>query len=105
MAFGLQTAEGIRRARPESDPAPLLKRWREGGIAAVTVTSREVFANLAAMLGEAGAPQLRMTPLFAPHERIAAAARAWGVVDACATPAGDAGLVSGLVDWFNRRHD
>lgn len=97
-------AECYRRLRPAVDAAPLLGLWRDGGVAAVTVTSREVFANLVAMLGEAGAALLRTTPLFAPHERIAAAAREWGVTEAVATPPGDAGLVSGLADWFNRRH-
>lgn len=97
-------AECYRRVRPEADPAPLLALWRDGGVAAVTVTSREVFANLTAMLGEAGAGLLRATPLFAPHQRIADAARAWGVAEVIVTPPGDAGLVSGLVDWFNEPH-
>ncbi|MFA5081297.1 MAG: uroporphyrinogen-III synthase [Hydrogenophilaceae bacterium] len=97
-------AECYRRLRPAADPAPLLVLWRDGGIAAVTVTSREVFANLVDLLGEAGAALLRATPLFAPHPRIAAAAREWGVAEVVATPPGDAGLVSGLTDWFNRQH-
>jgi uroporphyrinogen-III synthase len=98
-------AECYRRVRPEVDPAPLVEAWRRGGVAAVTVTSREVFANLVDLLGEAGADLLRATPLFAPHERIAGVARAWGVVEVVATPPGDAGLVAALADWFNRRHD
>ncbi|TCJ11951.1 uroporphyrinogen-III synthase [Parasulfuritortus cantonensis] len=98
-------AECYRRVRPDGDPAALLADWAAGGIAAVTVTSREVFANLAAMLGEAGAGRLRATPLFAPHARIAEAARQWGVAEVVATPPGDAGLVSALIDWFNRHHD
>ncbi|NTV96949.1 MAG: uroporphyrinogen-III synthase, partial [Thiobacillus sp.] len=98
-------AECYRRVRPEADAAPLLALWREGGIAAVTVTSREVFANLADLLGAAGADLLRATPLFAPHPRIAEAARQWGVAEVVATAPGDAGLVSGLIDWFNDRHD
>ncbi|MDD4881027.1 MAG: uroporphyrinogen-III synthase, partial [Gallionellaceae bacterium] len=97
-------AECYRRLRPEAEPAPLLALWRDGGIAAVTVTSREVFTNLVDLLGAAGAALLRATPLFAPHERIAAAAREWGVAEVVTTPPGDAGLVSGLTDWFNRRH-
>jgi uroporphyrinogen-III synthase len=98
-------AECYRRLRPQADPAPLLELWRSGGIAAVTVTSREVFANLVDMLGEAGVPLLQGTPLFAPHARIAEAARTWGVARAVVTPPGDAGLVSALLDWFNPRHD
>jgi uroporphyrinogen-III synthase len=98
-------AECYRRVRPDADAAPLLQRWRSGDIAAVTVTSREVFANLVNLLGEAGAPLLKQTPLFAPHPRIAEAASAWGVVDTIAAPPGDAGLVSAMLDWFNRPHD
>lgn len=98
-------AECYRRARPDADAGPLLALWRDGGIAAVTVTSREVFANLVELLGAEGAALLRATPLFAPHSRIAGAAREWGVAEAVATRPGDAGLVSGLADWFNRHHD
>jgi len=97
-------AECYRRVRSRADSAPLLTRWQGGGVAAVTVTSREVFAHLAALLGDAGAALLRQTPLFAPHARIAEAAREWGVAEVVITESGDAGLVSGLVDWFNRRH-
>lgn len=92
--------ECYRRVRPQADAAPLLARWQTGGIDAVTVTSAETLHNLAAMLGEAGAPLLAGTPLFAPHEKIAEAARRFGVAQVIATPGGDAGLVDGLVNWF-----
>lgn len=98
-------AECYRRACPQVDAAPLRAEWRSGGVAAVTVTSREVFAHLARLLGPEGADLLRATPLFAPHPRIVEAARAWGVVDAIATAPGDAGLVAALRDWFNPGHD
>lgn len=89
-------AECYRRLPPAEDPAPLLARWREGGIQAVTVTSAELLANLFQVLGEAGAGLLRRTPLFVPHERIAQAARARGVADVTVTAPGDAGLLAGL---------
>jgi uroporphyrinogen-III synthase len=92
--------ECYRRVRPQADAAPLLARWRAGGIAAVTVTSAETLHNLAALLGEAGMPLLAATPLFAPHEKIAEAARRFGIARAIATPGGDDGLVDGLVNWF-----
>jgi uroporphyrinogen-III synthase len=92
--------ECYRRVRPQADAAPLLARWQAGGIDAVTVASAETLANLADMLGEAGAPLLAATPLFAPHEKIAEAARRFGVAQVIATPGGDAGLVEGLVNWF-----
>lgn len=92
--------ECYRRACPHVDAAPLLARWQAGGIDAVTVASAETLHNLAALLGETGAPLLSATPLFAPHEKIAAAARRFGIARAVATPGGDAGLLDGLVNWF-----
>jgi uroporphyrinogen-III synthase len=101
-ARGAQVAlmECYRRVRPQADAAPLLARWQAGGIAAVTVTSAETLHNLAALLGEAGMPLLAATPLFAPHEKIAEAARRFGIARVIATPGGDDGLVDGLVNWF-----
>lgn len=95
--------ECYRRLRPQADAAPLLARWQAGGIDAVTVASAETLHNLAALLGEAGRPLLAGTPLFAPHEKIAGAARRLGIAQVIATPGGDDGLVDGLVNWF-RNH-
>ncbi|MDP1644114.1 MAG: uroporphyrinogen-III synthase [Thiobacillus sp.] len=92
--------ECYRRVRPQVDAAPLLARWRTGGIDAVTVTSAETLHNLATMLGEAGMLLLSRTPLFAPHAKIAEAARRFGIAHVIATPGGDAGLVDGLINWF-----
>lgn len=92
--------ECYRRLRPQADATPLLARWQAGGIDAVTVASAETLHNLAALLGEAGRPLLAATPLFAPHEKIAEAARRFGIAHAIATPGGDDGLVDGLVNWF-----
>jgi uroporphyrinogen-III synthase len=92
--------ECYRRVCPQADAAPLLARWRAGGIHAVTITSAETLHNLAALLGEAGASLLAATPLFAPHEKIAEAARRFGIAHVIATPGGDAGLVDGLINWF-----
>jgi uroporphyrinogen-III synthase len=102
VARGAQVAflECYRRGRPQADAAPLLARWQTGGIDAVTVTSAETLHNLATLLGEAGAPLLLRTPLFAPHEKIAEAARRFGIARVIATPGGDAGLVDGLINWF-----
>jgi uroporphyrinogen-III synthase len=95
--------ECYRRVRPKADAGPLLARWQAGGIDAVTVTSAETLHNLAALLGEAGAPWLTATPLFAPHEKIAEAARRFGIAQVIATPGGDAGLVEGLINWFRNK--
>lgn len=94
--------ECYRRVRPQADAAPLLARWQGGGIDAVTVTSAETLHNLAALLGEPGLSLLLNTPLFAPHEKIAEAARRFGIAHVIATPGGDAGLIKGLIDWFRK---
>ena len=94
--------ECYRRVLPHADAAPLLARWQAGGVDAVTVTSAETLANLAALLGKAGGPLLERTPLFAPHEKIAEAARRFGIAHVIATPGGDAGLVDGLSNWFRK---
>jgi len=96
----VQFLECYRRGVPQADVAPLLSRLQTGGIDAVTITSAEALHNLAGLLGEAGAPLLANTPLFAPHEKIAEAARHFGIAQVIATPGGDAGLVKGLINWF-----
>jgi uroporphyrinogen-III synthase len=48
---------------------------------------------------------LQQTPLFAPHERIAAAARTLGVQTVVLTGPGDEGLVAGLAAFFARVRD
>lgn len=96
----VEYAECYRRVRPAHDAAPLLQRWSDGQIDAVTITSAESLHNLVCMLGEAGAALLRATPVFVPHEKIAQSARAAGIAQVCTTAAGDTGLLDGLMTWF-----
>jgi len=96
----VEYAECYRRRRPQADLAPLLALAARRQLDAFTVTSSEGLANLHDMLGEAGRRWLRQTPLFAPHERIAAAARAMGVQTVVLTGPGDEGLVAGLAAFF-----
>ncbi|MBU2641001.1 MAG: uroporphyrinogen-III synthase [Gammaproteobacteria bacterium] len=97
--------ECYRRVRPDADATALLANWQAGDIDAVTVTSAETLHNLATLLGDAGRPLLVHTPLFVPHEKIAAAARQFGIAQVIATAGGDAGLVDGLINWFRKPHD
>jgi uroporphyrinogen-III synthase len=96
----VEYAECYRRGRPQADPAPLLERCARQELDAFTVTSSEGLANLRDMLGEPGRSCLERTPLFAPHERIVAAARALGVRTVVLTGGGDEGLVAGLAAFF-----
>lgn len=93
-------AECYRRVLPEHDAQPLVQRWRAGQIHAVTIHSTETLHNFAHLLGETGLPYLRATPLFAPHEKIAQAARASGIQQVTITAGGNAGLLAGLITWF-----
>jgi len=98
--------ECYRRGIPDSDPAPILALGDAGKISAITVTSAESLLNLCTLVGENGRgghpAWLKRAPLFAPHPRIAAAAREAGWAKAFATEPGDTGLVNNLTEWRNR---
>lgn len=96
----VEHAECYRRCRPQADAAPLLELWVQRGIDALTVSSSEGLANLSQMLDAAGRRCLVETPLFAPHERIAAAARKLGVRTVVLTGSGDEGLIEGMSAFF-----
>lgn len=93
-------AECYRRACPLANPEPLVQHWSTGGIHAVTITSAETLNNLCTLLGETGQRYLKATPVFAPHEKIAEAARQHGMRQTITTASGDAGLLAGLISWF-----
>jgi uroporphyrinogen-III synthase len=96
----VEYAECYRRVRPRADAAPLLKLWEKKQLDALTVTSSEGLANLHDMVGEPGRQWMKQTPLFAPHQRIADAARAMGVEPVMLTRGGDEGMVAGLAAFF-----
>ncbi len=96
----VEYAECYRRGRPDADPAPLLALCARGELDAFAVTSSEALANLRDMLGEAGRQCFMHTPLFAPHARIAAAARTLGAHTVVLTAPGDVGLVAGMAGFF-----
>ena len=96
----VEYAECYRRCRPQADAAPLIALEERKELDAITVTSSEGLANLRDMLGEAGRHLLDATPLFVPHQRIAAAARALGAQNVVLTEAGDEGLVAALSAFF-----
>ncbi|WP_332673834.1 uroporphyrinogen-III synthase [Aromatoleum sp.] len=89
-----------RRFRPADDPAPLLDLARRGGLDAITLTSSEGVGSLVAMVGAGGMDALRSVPIFAPHPRIAAHARAAGFLRVVETPPGDEGLMQALESHF-----
>lgn len=98
-------AECYRRVRPQTDPAPLQKALNEQRLHAVTVFSRETLDYLLELLNAAEDARngVLALPLFVPHERIAAHARALGFTRVIVTAAGESGVLAGLVEYF--RHD
>lgn len=96
-------AQCYRRVLPVVDPAPLLARWQAGGIDAVACASAESYRNLGVLLGPAGGPLLRATPLFVPHPRVAATARGLGAGEVIVTGPGDAALVAAIRAHQERR--
>ena len=94
--------ECYRRARPNADVEPMLKRWGRGEIDAVTVSSSEGLRNLYDMLGKLGQAWLKRTPLLAPHARIVENARALGCERVIETGPADEGLCEGLVAFLGQ---
>jgi len=90
-----------RRGKPTLDPAPLLKRWGDGRLDALTVTSSEGLRNLYEMVGKLGQGWMKRTPTFVPHARIAEQAQALGLHEIITTGPADAGLLAGLLEYFS----
>ena len=96
----LEYAECYHRGKPNVDTDSLLTAWSDQNLNAVTITSSEGLHNLFDMIGSLGQQLLKMTPLFTAHERIAQKARDLGLTKVVLTPAGDEGMLQGLIDYF-----
>lgn len=94
-----------RRGRPEADPAPLAALLARGELDAITVTSSEGLRNLVEMMGGPVAAQLKATPLFVAHRRIADEAGRLDFREAIVTGPGDEGLLEGLVAYFCKERE
>jgi uroporphyrinogen-III synthase len=94
-------AEAYRRARPRLDPAPLLAAWPRREIQVAVVTSQEGLRNLWAMVGPAGQPWLRATPLVVASARVLKMAEELGFAlrPRIAAEASDGGLFDALLAW------
>lgn len=93
----VEYADCYRRALAKSDPAPLLAQWRRGAVHALTVSSSEGLDNFVTL---AGGGSLAATPVFVPHERVAARAREQGAREAIVAGASDAAVLERLVAYF-----
>ncbi len=91
-------AEVYRRHRPARSATNLIAGWSRL-VDVVTVTSREIFDNLLAMLGEEGLPLLQDTPLVVVSKRLAEHAAQHGCRDIHpAAGANDAALLDALCE-------
>jgi uroporphyrinogen-III synthase len=97
----VQYAECYRRVRPRTDIMPLLRRWQDGLIDLVTITSVEALDNLVAMMGERGRSFLLNTPVVVVSDRIAEACRRYGFAYEpwIAKEASDEGLAEAVKAW------
>ena len=96
----VEYAECYRRVAPDPDISVLSAGWERSEIDAFVVTSSEGLRNLNRVLDAAGRRRLALTPIFAPHPRIAATAREIGLENTVVTDTGDEGIVAGLVKHF-----
>jgi uroporphyrinogen-III synthase len=94
----VEHAVTYRRVRPDADPEPLLRAWRHGSIHAVNVMSGESLGNFYAMLPDEGQAWLRATPVFVPHQRIAARAHELAITQVYLTGPSDDALIDKLID-------
>ena len=107
LARGAQVeyVECYRRAKPDVDVNILFSEWQRGTLDAISVTSVEGLRNLADMLGERGKPNLSVTPLFVPHQRIAHEANALGITQVIVTGTGDEAMLAAMAKLFGGNCD
>lgn len=63
-------AEVYRRVQPAADAGAIVRRWQQGEIDFVVVTSNQALANLNQMVGEEGREWLHNTPLVVISDRM-----------------------------------
>lgn len=96
-------AEVYQRRCPDTDPAPLIRRWRDD-VDLVTVTSNILLDNLFRMLGEAGQPLLQQTPMIVVSDRMRRHARELGCREVyLARSADEQDLLEAICLWAGNR--
>ncbi len=93
----VEYAECYRRAKPDADFGTLLQQ--QGKPSAIVLTSREILANFRELVGNAW-PQIKVLPVFVPHERIAAACTEAGMDSVQISHGGDAGMTQAMIKFF-----
>ena len=96
----VEYAECYRRGPATADAAPLVERWRSGGVQVICAASGEAIMNLRDVLSTQGMEFARATPVFVPHPRVAASAREAGFGHTIMVAGGDEATVEGLAAFF-----
>ena len=87
------------RRAPNTPPTGLLKLLRTGKVNALSAMSSDAISNLIPLIpADERAKLLFALPVYASHERIAATAREAGFRNVIETEAGDAGLITALLE-------
>ena len=90
------------RRAPNTPPTGLLELLRAGKVNALSAMSSDAITNLVQLIPAAERAALIFSmPVYASHERIAATARGAGFRNVMETAAGDAGLITTLLERAN----
>ncbi len=90
------------RRAPNTPPTGLLELLRSGTVNALSAMSSDAITNLVPLIpANERAALLFALPVYASHERIAATAREAGFRNVIETEAGDAGLITALLERAN----
>ncbi len=90
------------RRAPNTPPTGLLELLRAGKVNALSAMSSDAITHLVPLIAANERATLLFTlPVYASHERIAATARTAGFRNVIETEAGDAGLITALLERAN----
>lgn len=97
----VEYAECYRRVRPNTDVAPLLDCWAQGGIDVTSITSGTGLQNLCDMVGARGRTFLLQTPVVVVSQRQATACRELGFAHPAvvARTAADEAILEAITHW------
>jgi len=92
-------AECYRRVPATGDPSSIVKRWSQGEVDIVVITSVDSLHALRERLGEHGRRLLAGTPAVVMSARVAAAARGVVAQALIADDTSDAGIIEAIARW------
>ncbi len=93
----VDTITAYHRRAPTTPPTGLIELIHAKKLTAISAMSSDAVANLVAIMPKAEHAALFALPLYASHERIAETATKAGFRNVIATQAGDAGLITALL--------